>query len=214
MDANVLVAENLGLVHMCANKFRDRGIEYDELYSAGCLGLVKASKKFDEELGYAFSTYAVPVILGEIRQCFRSGGSLKVSRDLKEKARKCREVISELENESGRPVGISELSKKMNMDVSDVAEILNSSSATVSIDDVEFSESAVCEKSFESDSIDRITVEELMNSLTCTDKELIRLRYFEEKTQTQVAESLKMTQAGVSRRERVLLALMRERCII
>ena len=214
MDSNVLVTENLGLVHMCANKFRDRGIEYDELYSAGCLGLVKASKKFDEELGYAFSTYAVPVILGEIRQCFRSGGSVKVSRDLKEKARRCRELILELENESGRPIGISELSEKMNMDVSDVAEILNSSSPTVSIDDVEFSESAVCEKSFESDSIDRITVEELMNSLTGTDKELIRLRYFEEKTQTQVAESLKMTQVGVSRRERVLLALMRERCII
>ena len=76
--------ENLGLVHLCANKFRGRGIEYDDLYSAGCIGLLKAADAFDSERGVKFSTYAVPVILGEIKRLFRDGGTVKVSRSLKE----------------------------------------------------------------------------------------------------------------------------------
>ena len=82
-----IVGSNLGLVHSCANRFRGRGIEYDDLYQAGCLGLVKAAKNFDSSLGFAFSTYAVPVILGEIKRLFRDGGSVKIGRALKEKAR-------------------------------------------------------------------------------------------------------------------------------
>ena len=76
--------ENLGLVHLCANRFRGRGIEYEELYSAGCIGLLKAVKVFDAERGVKFSTYAVPVILGEIKRLFRDGGAIRVSRSLKE----------------------------------------------------------------------------------------------------------------------------------
>ena len=76
--------ENLGLVHLCANKFRGRGIEYDDLYSAGCIGLLKAVRAFDSDRGVKFSTYAVPVILGEIKRLFRDGGTVKVSRSLKE----------------------------------------------------------------------------------------------------------------------------------
>ena len=75
---------NLGLVHMCANRFRSRGIDYDELYSAGCLGLMKAVRAYDCTRGVRFSTYAVPVILGEIKRLFRDGGSVRVSRSLKE----------------------------------------------------------------------------------------------------------------------------------
>ena len=79
MDRKELIEQNLGLVHACANRFRGRGIEYEELYSAGCLGLVKAADGFREELGFAFSTYAVPAVLGEIRRLFRDGGAVKVS---------------------------------------------------------------------------------------------------------------------------------------
>ena len=78
------IGENLGLVHSLANRFRGRGIEYEELYSAGCMGLVKAAKGFDEDRGLQFSTYAVPVILGEIKRLFRDGGTVRVSRSLKE----------------------------------------------------------------------------------------------------------------------------------
>ena len=78
------ITQNLGLVHACAGRFRGRGMEYDDLYSAGCVGLIKAYDNFDESRGVCFSTYAVPVILGEIKKLFRDGGTVKVSRSLKE----------------------------------------------------------------------------------------------------------------------------------
>ena len=81
---STFIEQNLGLVHSCAGRFRGRGIEYDDLYSAGCMGLVKAYDGFDESRGVCFSTYAVPVILGEIKKLFRDGGTVKVSRSLKE----------------------------------------------------------------------------------------------------------------------------------
>ena len=81
---SAFIEQNLGLVHACAGRFRGRGIEYDDLYSAGCMGLVKATDGFDEGRGVCFSTYAVPVILGEIKKLFREGGTVKVSRSLKE----------------------------------------------------------------------------------------------------------------------------------
>ena len=91
------IEENLGLVHALANRFRGRGIEYEELYSAGCMGLVKAAKGFDEDRGLKFSTYAVPVILGEIKRLFRDGGTVRVSRSIKELATKINE-ISDISN--------------------------------------------------------------------------------------------------------------------
>ena len=87
-ERNELVEKNIGLVHACANKFRGKGAEYDDLFQAGCVGLIKAAENFDPERGFSFSTYAVPVILGEIKRIFRDGGSVKVGRALKEKARK------------------------------------------------------------------------------------------------------------------------------
>ena len=84
---NDLIQNNMGLVHSCANKFRGRGVEYDDLFQAGCVGLVKAADNFDVSRGFAFSTYAVPVILGEIKRIFRDGGTVKVSRSMKEKIR-------------------------------------------------------------------------------------------------------------------------------
>lgn len=86
-ERNELVEKNIGLVHACANKFRGKGAEYDDLFQAGCVGLIKAAENFDPERGFSFSTYAVPVILGEIKRIFRDGGSVKVGRALKEKAR-------------------------------------------------------------------------------------------------------------------------------
>ena len=86
-DREKLISENLGLVHSCANRFKNRGIEYDDLFQAGCVGLIKAADGFNDSLGFQFSTYAVPAILGEIKRIFRDGGAVKVSRALKEKAR-------------------------------------------------------------------------------------------------------------------------------
>lgn len=106
-----LPEENLGLVHLCANRFRGRGIEYDDLYSAGCIGLLKAAEAFDCERGVKFSTYAVPVILGEIKRLFRDGGTVKVSRSLKELSLKAVRVRDEMSKELGREPTLSELGK-------------------------------------------------------------------------------------------------------
>ena len=102
--------EHLGLVHLCANRFRNRGIEYDELYSAGCVGLLKAIKAFDCGRGVQFSTYAVPVILGEIKRLFRDGGIVHVSRSLRERAMKLQKLQEEFEQRYGRSPTMTELS--------------------------------------------------------------------------------------------------------
>ena len=99
---NTLVTENLGLVHSCANRFRGRGVDYDDLFQAGCLGLIKAASGFDESLGFRFSTYAVPAILGEIKRIFRDGGTVKVGRAAKEKARQLFTIKEELSKELGK----------------------------------------------------------------------------------------------------------------
>lgn len=102
---------NLGLVHLCANRFRGRGIEYEELYSAGCIGLLKAVKAFDQNRGVQFSTYAVPVILGEIKRLFRDGGTVKVSRTLKEHAMQLQQLQETFQQTHSRAATIAELSQ-------------------------------------------------------------------------------------------------------
>lgn len=97
-----LISDNLGLVHSCANRFRGRGVEYDDLFQAGCVGLIKAADGFDPSRGFAFSTYAVPVILGEIRRIFRDGGTVKVGRAMKEKARNALREKERLTASAGR----------------------------------------------------------------------------------------------------------------
>ena len=86
-NRNSIVEKNLGLVHSCAKRFTGRGVEYDDLFQAGCVGLIKAADNFDESRGFSFSTYAVPVILGEMKRIFRDGGTVKVGRAIKDKSR-------------------------------------------------------------------------------------------------------------------------------
>lgn len=207
-----LVTENLRLVHMCAKRFRDRGIEYEELYSAGCLGLVKAARNFDESLGFAFSTYAVPVIFGEIKRCFRDGGDVKVSRSMKEKARELNKLKESMEAERGQPVSVSDLAEALSISPGEVGELLGVTMPVISIDSggAEEGELEIPDRAFESESLDRITVTDVLSKLPESDRRLIELRYFEEKTQTEIGGILGMSQVQVSRREKVLLKMMRE----
>ena len=119
------IEENLGLVHACAKRFRSRGMEYDDLFQAGCMGLVKAADHFEPERGYQFSTYAVPVILGEMRRLFREGGTVKVGRALKELSlRAARETERFLERE-GRTPAIGELAALLGIEVSEAAQAVS-----------------------------------------------------------------------------------------
>lgn len=209
---NRLVEDNLGLVHSCANRFRGRGVEYDDLFQAGCIGLVKASKSFDRERGFAFSTYAVPVILGEIRRIFRDGGAVKVGRTLKEKAMKAVREREKLANEIGREPTISELAEHLGVDVSEAAELVTVAmppiSLTISEDDGG-GQNDVPIPSKNDEISDKIALFQVLDKLPERDRELIRLRYFEGLTQSKTAERLNMSQVQVSRREKSLLLKMR-----
>ena len=126
-----LISDNLGLVHSCANRFRGRGVEYDDLFQAGCVGLIKAADGFDPSRGFAFSTYAVPVILGEIRRIFRDGGTVKVGRAMKEKARNALREKERLTAERGQEPTIGELAEHLGMEIAETAQVLTASMPTV-----------------------------------------------------------------------------------
>lgn len=214
MTRDELISNNLGLVHSCANKFRNRGIEYDDLYSAGCLGLVKAADGFDETLGYRFSTYAVPAILGEIKRLFRDGGAVKVSRSLKEKSREAVRLRDELSVSLGREPTVSELSEKLGINEFETVELLNIAvpPASLTATDEEEERQIDIPVDFGEEQIhNSIALREIIGKMPESDRRLIELRYYKGLTQTVTAEKLGLSQVQVSRRERLLLQEMRRK---
>lgn len=204
--------ENLGLVHLCANKFRNRGIEYDELYSAGCIGLLKAVKAFDVSRGVRFSTYAVPVILGEIKRLFRDGGAMRVSRSLKELSIRVQKLCEEFRHREGREPTISELAVITGESETDIAEALCVSQPLLSLTSGGEDEGQIdvpIEAPDES-IVDLLALRQIMARLEPNDRALLELRYFRNLTQSKTAQALGMTQVQVSRREKKLLAQMRK----
>ncbi|MBR5486106.1 MAG: sigma-70 family RNA polymerase sigma factor [Oscillospiraceae bacterium] len=207
-----LIENNLGLVHSCAHKFKGKGIEYDDLFQAGCIGLIKASDAFDRERGVRFSTYAVPVILGEIRRLFRDGGAVKVSRSLKELSMK---VVRERDNFSkkeGREPSLEELAQLLNTDKAQIAHALSSSMPPISLtydEDDGGGQIDLPVPSPEEYLADRISLSQVLEQLEARDRQLIYFRYFMQLTQSVTAEKLGMTQVQVSRREKKILQIMR-----
>ncbi len=213
MTRDEFIEKNLPLVHSLANRFRGRGIEYEELYSAGCLGLVKAYDNFDSERGLCFSTYAVPVILGEIRRLFRDGGAVKMSRSLKElslRAGREREAIAA----EGREPRISEIAERLGVSPEEAAEAIAAGTPPVSLTAEEGGESIdIPQESGEGALIDRIALRQCLDELSEEERRLIILRYFRGKTQTETAQLLGITQVQVSRRERRILEGMRVKLV-
>lgn len=204
--------ENLGLVHLCANKFRGRGIEYEDLYSAGCIGLLKAVKAFDTERGVKFSTYAVPVILGEIKRLFRDGGTVKVSRSLKELSLKIQRLCESFRQLQGREPTISELAQLSGEDEADISEALCVNQPVLSLTSGDDGEGQIDipVEAPDNDIVDILALRQIMASLDERDRALLELRYFKSLTQSKTAQILGMTQVQVSRREKKLLTQMRE----
>ncbi len=205
------IEENLGLVHSCANRFRGRGVEYDDLFQAGCLGLVKAANGFDPSRGFAFSTYAVPAILGEIKRIFRDGGAVKVGRAAKEKARQLLKIRDELASQLDREPTIDEIAKIAEMDVAEASLLICASLPTQSLTIGEDGESQadIPVDSPEEAITDRIALREAMEKLDDWERELIQLRYFAGKTQSATATQLGMSQVQVSRKEKAILKKLR-----
>ena len=214
MTRDERIAENLGLVHACANRFRNRGLEYDDLFSAGCVGLCKAADGFDETLGFAFSTYAVPAILGEIRRLFRDGGTIKVSRTLKERARAAQKVQESLARALDRAPTVGEIAEKLGVSEFEAAELLNIAKPPISL--TEFGEDGEHQAdspvpSGEDELQHRLALGAVLNTLSDPDRKLIELRYYKGLTQVKTAEALGLSQVQVSRRERAILLEMRKR---
>ena len=204
--------ENLGLVHLCANKFRNRGIEYEELYSAGCIGLLKAVKSFDTERGVKFSTYAVPVIFGEIKRLFRDGGTVKVSRSLKELSVKIQKISEDFRTKNGREPTVSELSEISGESEADIAESLCACAPVISLtsSDDDEGQTDIPTESPDENIVDRLALRQVMAKLENEDRMLIELRYFRNLTQSATAKILGISQVQVSRKEKKLLAKMRK----
>src|SRR5699024_6518223 len=122
---NQMIEDNIGLVHSIAKRFVGRGVDYEDLFQTGCIGLIKAVDHFDESKGFRFSTYAVPVIMGEIKRIFRDGGAIKVSRALKEKSMKAQLLRERFSKKELREPTVSELADMLGCDVDETVEILN-----------------------------------------------------------------------------------------
>ena len=211
-ERNTFIEQNLGLVHLLAGRFKGRGMEYDDLFQAGCVGLCKAADRFEPDRGLAFSTYAVPVILGEIKRLFREGGSVKVSRGLKETGMKLRRVQQTLEGKLGRSATIGELARAAGLSEEETAEAVMASKCPVSLSEPN-EDGTVRElpsRSREAEVTARLSLETELSRLEPRDRELIRLRYYGGMTQSDTASRLGMTQVQVSRREKKLLLLLRE----
>lgn len=204
--------EHLGLVHMCAGRFRNRGIPYEDLYSAGCEGLVKAANAFDTSRGVQFSTYAVPVILGEIKRLFREGGTVHVSRSLRELSMKVQQVREQIIKETGVDPPLSVLSEKTGASPEDITTALCACSPVVSLTapDEEEGQLDIAVEPPDEKISDSIALQQVMATLAPTDRRLLELRYYQELTQVKTAELLGMTQVQVSRREKKLLLYLRQ----
>ena len=209
-----LAQENLGLVHLCANRFKNRGIEYEELFSAGCVGLLKAVRAFDADRGVLFSTYAVPVILGEIKRLFRDGGAIKVSRGTKELSLRLARLREKYMLQNGSEPTVSQLATLAQASEESVIEALNVSAAPLSL--TEENEDGTRQIDIPTEPPDeeiaeRLSLRKVLSELEERDRKLIYLRYFKNLTQTQTAKVLGMTQVQVSRREKKILSGMKEK---
>lgn len=206
------IESNLPLVHSLCKRFIGRGIEYDDLYQAGCIGLIKAVDGFDESRGLCFSTYAVPVILGEIRRMFRDGGSVKVSRSLKELSLKVTRAKSVLELKLSREPTINEVSAELGVTPEEITEALSAAMPTVSLtyeSDDGISEMDVCVSGPEELLTDKLLLQRAFKHLDTTEQQIIRYRYFEYLTQNETAARLGMSQVQISRAEKKILLKLR-----
>lgn len=209
---NSCIENNIGLVHACAKRFANKGIEYDDIIQAGCLGLTKAFKAFDNARGTKFSTYAVPVILGEIKQLFRENSSLKVSRALKDLALKINRETEKFLSQYGRSPSISELSTILGETGENIFEALEASQTPLSLTvkcDNKDEEIDVPIDSEEEKISAKLSLTKAIEELNAVDKNLIILRFFHGKTQSQTAKILGLNQVAVSRKEKTILKTLR-----
>lgn len=214
-----LFEENTGLIYSVAKRFLGRGVEMEDLFQIGSIGLLKAVDKFDLKFEVRFSTYAVPMIAGEIKRFLRDDGIVKVSRSLKESQYKVSQVRERLESLHGREPTIIELSEEVKIPVEELVMILDSKIETESLHKVIYqgdgNEISLMDRLSEKEDpheimLNRIFLEEIFEKLDTEERKLIRMRFFQERTQTEIAGELGISQVQVSRMEKKILKKMRD----
>lgn len=207
------IEKNLPLVHSICKRFVGRGIEYDDLYQAGCIGLIKATDAFDKTKGFAFSTYAVPVIMGEVRRLFRDGGAVKVSRSIKELYLKILKQKQVLEQTLNREPTVNELAEKLGISSEEITEAICAGQAPVSLtvdgeDGVR--ETDLPTASPEEHIFDRVLLDSAFKYLKDDELKIVKYRYYDLLTQSKTAKLLNMSQVQISRAEKKILLKLRK----
>ena len=218
---NELVERNMALVRSIVKKYLNRGTEYDDLYQIGSMGLVKAIKNFDSSYGVRFSTYAVPMIAGEIKRFLRDDGMIKVSRTLKELAAKVCAAQRELGTALGRDPGVQEIAEYIGETPEDIALALDASRPHVSIYEPVYGDEGealvmdriTAEEDGTDTALDRVLLQQLMEILDSREKKIVVMRYFRDKTQSEIAAYLGISQVQVSRLENRIMEKLRERAL-
>lgn len=232
---NDVVMENIGLVYLVLKRFQDRGYETEELFQIGTEGLIKAVERFDPGKGFAFSTYAVPMIMGEIRRFLRDDGMVHIGRRVKQNARMIMEFRERCQKEGREEPTISEIERETGLSKEDILNAMEapfgweSLSAPVGAGGVFGGGlgSGVCGEAeglvlgdtiadgtgTEQKALERVLVAQLLQELNGEERKLIYLRYHQELTQTQIAEAMNMNQVAVSRMEKKIMDRLRGRVL-
>ena len=214
----IIFNNNAPLIKCIIKRFQGKGVEYDDLYQIACIGFLKSIKNFDESFNVKFSTYIVPMVIGEIKRYMRDNGAIKVSRTIKTLANKINRYIDEYQTINNDSPSVENIAKKFTVSVEDVVVALDSAKMPVSIYDKfedEDDSREMIEKlpliDNEEKLIDKLHLTDIINSLEDRERKIISLRYFRDKTQSETAKSLGVSQVQVSRLESKIIKKMRNK---
>ena len=211
-----LITVNSPLIKSVIKRYLNKGIEYDDLYQLGALGFVKAIKNYDSAYNVKFTTYAVPMIAGEIKRFLRDDGTVKISRSIKHLSIQIKNFIVEYNQEHNKNPTLDEISKKFNMDKTDIVFAMEANTTPLSLNDKFEDEESCTLMDKISDGftvekyIDKLTIRELIENLSAREKQVIIMRYYMDKTQSEIAKALGVSQVQVSRIENKVLKEMKE----
>ena len=212
--AEILLENNSLLIKSIIRRFKNKGVDYDDLYQLGCVGFLKAIKNFDEKFGVVFSTYAVPMILGEVKRFLRDDGCIKVSRIIKAQATKINRYIEEYSCKTGESPSVDEISAALSIDREDVVLALDSAKMPVSLYDATGENNGekktelidrIPSEEREDDMVDKILLKSMIKRLPPREKKIIIMRYYRDNTQSEIAEALGVSQVQISRIENKII---------
>ena len=214
----ILTENNMGLVHSIARRFQNRGVEMEDLIQIGCIGLLKAIDKFDTSYDVRFSTYAVPMITGEIKRFLRDDGMVKVSRSLKETAAKAYTVREELFLKEGKEPRMEEIARELGITREELVLAMDSQGQVESLqktiyqsdgNEISLEDKLPLEENQQEMVVNRMFLEQALGTLDRKERELIYLRFFQDRTQSSIAQQMGMSQVQVSRMEKKILNILR-----